>query len=204
MRSVSGTQGYAEEADELFQRYESTSFAEVHRSVLHLIPTPPCRVLDIGSGTGRDAAALAAMGHRVVAVEPTAEMRTRAAALHSSPHIEWLDDSLPDLAQVTQLGGQFQLVMLTAVWMHLDEPQRRRAMPRVASLVRMGGRISMTLRHGPTPLGRRMFDVSANETIARAEAEGLRCLFNQERTPALKTPDASWTRLVFAKPSDSA
>jgi SAM-dependent methyltransferase len=204
MTSVSGTEEYAEEADELVQRYESTSFAEVHRSVLHLIPTAPCWVLDIGSGTGRDAAALAAMGHRVVAVEPTAEMRIRAAALHPSRQIEWLDDSLPDLTQVTQLGGQFQLVMLTAVWMHLDEPQRRRAMPRVASLVRMGGFISMTLRHGPVPQGRRMFEVSANETIALADAEGLRCFFNQERTPALKTPNVSWTRLVFAKPNEAA
>jgi SAM-dependent methyltransferase len=204
MTPVSGTQGYAEEADELFQRYESTSFAEVHRSVLHLIPAVPCWVLDIGSGTGRDAAALAAMGHRVVAVEPTAEMRIRAAALHPSPQIEWLDDSLPNLARITQRGGEFQLVMLTAVWMHLDEPQRHRAMPRVASLVRRGGCISMTLRHGPIPPGRRMFEVSANETIALAEAEGLRCLFNQERTPALKTPNVSWTRLVFAKPDEAA
>jgi SAM-dependent methyltransferase len=204
MTPVSGSQGYAEEADQLFQRYESISFAEVHRSVLHLIPTAPCWVLDIGSGTGRDAAALAAMGHRVVAVEPTAEMRIRAAALHPSQQIEWLEDSLPDLAQVTQLGGQFQLVMLTAVWMHLDEPQRRRAMPRVASLVRMGGFISMTLRHGPVPPGRRMFEVSANETIALAEAEGLRCLLSQERTPALATPNVSWTRLVFAKPNEAA
>jgi protein-L-isoaspartate O-methyltransferase len=37
-------------------------------------------VLDIGSGTGRDAAGLAAMGHSVVAVEPTAELRIGAAA----------------------------------------------------------------------------------------------------------------------------
>jgi 2-polyprenyl-3-methyl-5-hydroxy-6-metoxy-1,4-benzoquinol methylase len=203
MTSVSGTEGYSEEADELVQRYESTSFAEVHRSVLHL-PTAPCWVLDIGSGTGRDAAALAAMGHRIVAVEPTAEMRIRAAALHPSQQIEWLDDSLPVLAQVTQLGGQFQLMMLTAIWMHLDEPQRRRAMPRVASLVRIDGVVSMTLRHGPVPRGRRMFEVSAHETIALAEVVGLRCLFSQERTLALKTPNVSWTRLVFAKPNEAA
>ncbi len=94
--------------------------------------------------------------------------------------------------------------MLTAVWMHLAEPQRRRAMPRVASLVRMGGFISMTLRHGPVPRGRRMFEVSANETIALAEAEGLRCLLNLERTPALATPNVSWTRLVFAKLNEAA
>ena len=62
MTSVSGTEGYADEADDLFPRYENISSAEIHRSVLHLIPTAPCGVLDIGSGTGRDAAALAAMG----------------------------------------------------------------------------------------------------------------------------------------------
>src|SRR5271165_2002157 len=110
MASVSGTEGYAEEAENLFGRYENILFADVHRSVLHLLPTAPSLVLDIGSGTGRDAAALAAMGHRVVAVEPTAEMRLRAIALHPSPQIEWLDDSLPDLAEVVRRGEQFDLV----------------------------------------------------------------------------------------------
>jgi protein-L-isoaspartate O-methyltransferase len=162
LASVSGTEGYAEEAEDLFRRYENISFADVHASVLHLIPTAPCRVLDIGSGTGRDAAALAAMGHAVVAIEPTAELRLRAIALHPSLQIEWLDDSLPDLAEVMRRGERFDLLMLTAVWMHLDEVQRRRAMPLVASLLRAGGVMCMTLRHGPVPSGRRMFEVSGD------------------------------------------
>src|SRR5206468_6080041 len=84
---VSGTEHYAEEAPELLKRYESISFAETHRSVMHLIPDEPCDVLDIGAGTGRDAAGFAALGHRVIAVEPTAEMRRGAMALHPSPLI---------------------------------------------------------------------------------------------------------------------
>ena len=59
---VSGTEGYAEEAEELFGRYESIPAADAHRAVLHLIPTAPSSVLDIGSGTGRDAAWFAASG----------------------------------------------------------------------------------------------------------------------------------------------
>jgi hypothetical protein len=35
------------------------------------------------------------MGHAVVAVEPTAALRGRAAALHPSSRIEWLEDGLP-------------------------------------------------------------------------------------------------------------
>lgn len=200
---VSGTEGYAEEADALVGQYESISFAEAHRHVLHLIPSAPCRVLDIGAGTGRDAAAFAAMGHAVVAVEPTAELRARAAALHPSPRIEWLDDGLPDLARLA--GRDFDVVMLTAVWMHLDEGQRGRAMPRVARLVRGGGVAVFSLRHGPVPPGRRMFDVSAEETAGLAAAAGLGLALRlDDRADTLGRPGVRWTRLAFSKATEAA
>jgi protein-L-isoaspartate O-methyltransferase len=192
--------GYAEEAEELVKRYESLTFAEVHRHVLHLVPTHPARALDIGSGTGRDAAALAEMGHRILAVEPTDALRMRAIALHPSPNIEWVKDSLPDIASVCARGETFDLVMMTAVWMHLDAPQRRQGMPRVADLVAAGGTLIMTLRHGPVPEGRRMFEVTADETIALAGAQGLRNLLSM-RSPSVypANKDVAWTRLAFAK-----
>jgi SAM-dependent methyltransferase len=196
---VSGTEGYAEEAEALIRQYEKLRFADVHRQLLHLIPAVPGRVLDIGSGTGRDEAAFATMGHEVVAVEPTAELRTRAAALHPSPRIEWVDDSLPNLTLVTRRGESFDVVMLTAVWMHLDQEQRQQAMPRVASLVRRGGVMILTLRHGPVPLGRRMFDVSADETIRLGEAEGLSLALKLANQRGLSgSTDVSWTRLAFS------
>ncbi|MFR9780449.1 hypothetical protein ACL02O_30920 [Micromonospora sp. MS34] len=68
-----GIAGYAEAADTLARQYESVSFGEVHGEVLHLFPKRPSHVTDVGAGTGRDAAPLAALGHRVVAVEPTAQ-----------------------------------------------------------------------------------------------------------------------------------
>ncbi len=196
---ISGTENYAEEAPELLKRYESISFADTHRTVMHLIPKEPCRVLDIGAGTGRDAAGFAAMGHRVVAAEPTEGMRCGAMALHPSPLIEWLDDSLPDLASLRARGEQFDVVMLTAVWMHLDEQQRRRAIGNVAALVGGGGVMIMTLRHGPVPPGRRMFEVSAEETISLAEPLGLRCVLNRPAESSLRQPGVSWTRLAFRK-----
>ena len=100
MSRPSGTEGYADEAEALVTQYEKISFAEVHRQVIHLIPTAPSRILDIGAGTGRDAAGFAAMGHRVTAVEPTAELRLRAKVLHPSPQTQWLEDSLPDLVHL--------------------------------------------------------------------------------------------------------
>jgi SAM-dependent methyltransferase len=199
---VSGTEGYANEAEELFRRYEGIPAARAHRAVLHLIPAAPGRILDIGSGTGRDAAWFAAQGHRVVAVEPTDALRLPAMTLHPSPLIEWLNDSLPDLASLLTRGESFDVLMLTAVWMHLDSQQRYRAMPNLATLVREGGTVIMKIRHGPVPVGRRMFEIPAEETIELARMQGLHPVLNartESSQEANRIAGASWTNLAFVK-----
>jgi SAM-dependent methyltransferase len=199
---VSGTEGYADEAEELFRRYESIPPADAHRAVLHLIPAAPSRVLDIGSGTGRDAAWLASQGHRVVAVEPTDAMRIPAMALHPSPNIEWLSDSLPNLTGLRTRAEMFDLVMLTAVWMHLDEAQRRRAMPNLSALVRPGGTMIMKTRHGPVPAGRRMFEVSPEETVDLARMQDLHPVLNvrtESSQQQNRLAGVTWTNLAFVK-----
>ena len=204
---VSGTEGYADEAEALFKRYESIPVADAHRAVLHLIPAAAACILDIGSGTGRDAAWLAALGHRVVAVEPTDALRLPAMALHPSPLIEWLDDSLPDLALLSARGEAFDVVMLTAVWMHLDEAQRRQAMPNVAAMVREGGAVIMKIRHGPVPATRRMFEVTPEETIELARMQGLHPVLNarsESSQAANRAAGVTWTNLAFVKGKESA
>lgn len=191
-----GTEGYAATADTLVGSYESLAFEHVHRSTLGLYPTTPSDVLDIGAGTGRDAAALAALGHRVVAVEPTAEMRAHGQRLHATAAIVWIDDGLPDLASLQDRPASFDLVLLTAVWMHLDEDQRRHALPRVGRLLRRGGVMAMTLRHGPVPSGRRMFDVTPEETCALADAHGLDTIHRSERD-GLFGRGITWSILAF-------
>jgi SAM-dependent methyltransferase len=199
---VSGTEGYADEAEDLFKRYESIPAADAHRAVRHLIPTVPSRILDIGSGTGRDAAWFASMGHRVVAVEPTDALRLPAMALHPLPQIEWLNDSLPELALARTRGESFDLITLTAVWMHLDVRQRQRAMPNLAALVREGGTVIMKIRHGPVPAGRRMFEVTPEETIRLARMQDLHPVLNlrtESSQEQNRAAGVTWTNLAFVK-----
>jgi hypothetical protein len=47
--------------------------------------------------------------------------------------------------------------------MHLDSSQRERAMARVAGLLQPVGLMTLLLRHGLVPAGRRRFEVSAAE-----------------------------------------
>jgi len=200
--AIKGTEGYTEQAKDLLECYESFSFEEAHAATLSFMPSEPSLVLDIGAGTGRDAAHFAKMGNRVVAVEPTGAFRLAAARLHPSPSIEWLDDSLPELKRVVERGACFDLVMMTAVWMHLDETERRMAMPVVASLIPPGGRMIMSLRHGPFAPGRRMFAVTAQETVALAAAEGLISLANlhlESVQDLNRRAGITWSNMAFEK-----
>jgi SAM-dependent methyltransferase len=198
----SGTEGYAEQAEDLFKRYESIAAAETHKAVLHLIPAVPGRILDIGSGTGRDAAWFAELGHRVTAVEPTEAMRLPAMKLHPSPRIEWLDDSLPELALVRSRDELFDLILLSAVWMHFDREQRRQAMPNLVALLQTGGTLIMRVRHGPVPPGRRMFEIPDEETVELAARCGLHTALNrcaESVQQANRDAGVSWTHLAFVR-----
>jgi SAM-dependent methyltransferase len=156
-------------------------------------------VIDIGAGTGRDAAALAARGHTVVAVEPTAEMRAHGQRLHASPAITWLDGALPDLATLDGQDGRFDLVMMTAVFMHLDADQRAQALPRIVRLMKPGGTLTLSLRHGPIPAGRRMFDITADDMTALAAANNLERIHHSERHSVTQAAGVSWTILAFSR-----
>jgi protein-L-isoaspartate O-methyltransferase len=199
---IDGTKGYAEHAAQHIERWERIDFLQLHGGIVDLLPSPPGDILDIGAGSGRDAAALAARGHTVVAVEPVDAFRHAAGMRHPSPRITWLDDSLPELNALRSGKPSFDVVMLTAVWMHLDTAGRGRAMPVLQSLLRNGGRLFMTLRHGSVPPGRHMFDVSADETIALARTNALHLI---QRTVAAsiqhtgQETGVEWTHLALEK-----
>ncbi|WP_327673738.1 class I SAM-dependent methyltransferase [Kitasatospora sp. NBC_00458] len=197
MGGRTSTAGYGEEAERLAEQYEAVTFAEVHRETLHLFPAEPAAVLDVGAGTGRDAAALAALGHRVVAAEPTPELRRIGERLHAGCGVRWVDDALPGLPRLRAAGERFDLVLLTAVWMHLAADERPSALDALAELLAPAGHLHLTLRHGPVPPGRRMFDVSADETVELARARGLSPLLRTERADLHGRTDVRWTELVL-------
>ncbi|WSM10283.1 class I SAM-dependent methyltransferase [Streptomyces sp. NBC_01716] len=194
MPLVAGTAGYGAAAEDLARQYESVSFREVHGETLSLFPPPPGRVADLGAGSGRDAAALAALGYDVVAVEPTAELREIGQRLHADVPVRWVDSALPELGGVR---GPFDLILIIGVWMHLEQKERRTAMDRVRSLLVPKGRVVITLRHGPAPSSRRMFDVPAAEVIWLGRQAGLDLLMAREQPDQLGRAGVSWSALVL-------
>ncbi|CAM3630302.1 class I SAM-dependent methyltransferase [Parendozoicomonas haliclonae] len=69
---------YSSRADELGAQYDALPATQVHGQWMHTLPKAPGLALDIGAGSGRDAAWLSSLGFDVVAVEPAEGLRNRA------------------------------------------------------------------------------------------------------------------------------
>ena len=57
----------------------------------------PCRVLDLGCGTGTLCCALAEVGHRVTGVDPAAAMLAVARRKPHAELVEWVESSCAEL-----------------------------------------------------------------------------------------------------------
>ena len=194
-------EGYAASSAELVPRFEAICSARLYAPVADLLPESPARIVDIGAGTGRDAAWLAGQGHPVTAVEPVDELRQSGMALHQSPRIEWLDERLPDLRGLAD--RRFDCVILSGVWQHLDGDQRRAAMPRLAGLTAPLGLMIMSLRHGPGAPNRPVHQGRPECTIDAASSQGF-ALIRSRRADSVQAGNRAagvhWTWLAFALP----
>jgi SAM-dependent methyltransferase len=193
---------YEQHAARLVEQYESLVFEDVHADLIDLLPASGATVLDVGAGSGRDAAWLAAHGYDVVAVEPSQAMLAHARARHASNRIHWLADSLPDLAQVRRLGLSFDLILLSAVWMHIPPAARQRALRKLATLLAPKGRIAISLRLGALDTERAMYEVSLPELTGMAQQFGLRVVSTSHSQDKLGRSEVAWTNVVLGLPDD--
>jgi SAM-dependent methyltransferase len=124
-----------------------------------LVGNEPCDVVDLGAGTGKLTRGLLALGHRVVAVEPLAEMRGELE--HAVPGARALAGSaeaipLPDAAaDVVATGQAFH-------W--FDHEQ---ALPEIARVLRPGGRLALVwnTRDDRDPWMARLSAIIGNESL---------------------------------------
>jgi SAM-dependent methyltransferase len=127
------------------------------------------RILDLGSGMGRVAAALQARGHRVVATEPDAALRAQSRATY--PSLEVLPHQA--LALDPEEVGVFDLVVVVGnVMVYLGEDTERRVLERVRDLLGPAGRAVIGFHLTALKAGSRTYP--AEEFVADVTAAGLR------------------------------
>lgn len=208
---------YDKNVAEISQHYLSVDFEDVHAPWLHLLPTllnkSSLAILDVGAGSGRDICYLYSravsclgdatkLGH-FIAVEPSHYLRKVGREYTQQQSITWIDDSLPELEITRSLKVRFDLILLSAVWMHIPVSQRARAFKNLFSLLKHDGFIVMSLKHGMTEKEqhkRSMFAVSASEVKEQCSQIGLICETIAQTSPdALNRKDVFWETLVLRK-----
>lgn len=202
MTPVPGIEGYARSVHQFVKSSQALDFAEVCQAFLDYLPPLPGHVLDAGAGAGQNAAAIAQMGHSVIAVEPMPDFLAAARATYAALPITWLDDSLPRLQRLGSAPAQFDFILGEGVWHHLDEAERSLAITRFALLLKPGGKCGLSLRNGPAGLGTCVYPTDTTRTLQQARMCGLEYMLLQENQPSIfpYKRDVTWSRLVLLKP----
>lgn len=194
---------YSKNAESLSERYNSVPFESVHKDWLDELPDEGM-VLDVGAGSGRDARYMAARGLNVVAVEPADNLREMVKGYTVGKPIHWISDSLPEIKHVFALQTKFDLILLSAVWMHIPPSQRERSLRKLSSLLKPNGKLVISLRHGACHDERTMHEVSADELAHLASRFGLtyQLLTPEQQSDQLGRGEVSWQTVLLTLPDD--
>ena len=189
------------EARETAARYETVSAERVNEWLIDLLPHDKACILDVGSGSGRDSAWLARLGHEVIAVEPNPVMRKESERWHPDKNFRLLADRLPDLSATFRTRVSFDFILVNAVWMFVVPSHRERAFRKLVTLLKPGGKIAITLR-SPVDVDRGMYPVSAAGIEGLARRHGAYLEPTERAADFLGRPEISWTRIMVRVPDD--
>ena len=198
---------YSGQAATLAAAYEALDAEPFRRTYADLLPIGggDRLALDVGAGSGRDAAWLTELGYQVVAVEPADGLREAAKRLRPNSPVRWIDDRLPALQSCHQLGLSYDVILLCAVWQHVAPGERRRAFRKLTALLKPRGLLIIILRFGPAPADRPMHEVSVGEVEALAREHGL--AVTRTTAPMADSAgraDVSWITMCMTLPDDGA
>lgn len=189
---------YNENAAQLAQQYDSVDFESVHSSWRAYWPLSGSFVLDVGAGSGRDVQWFHANGCKVVAIEPSSGLR-QLGQERTSSEISWVDAKLPDLIGIDSSYTHFDLILVSAVWMHIPVTKRYQSLRSLAVRLNDNGKIVITLRHGAFGDGRTSYGVSLAELEQIAQRLELVVGHVEETEDGLSRTGLTWQTVVLEK-----
>lgn len=164
---------YNQHAPAVAAQYDKVDFSGVLNDVRAFLPAR-ARVLEIGSGSGRDAATLLADGYRVTGIDGSQAMLSEALHLHPELNGMLRHHVLPE--PLPFAADEFDAVLAFAVIMHLDELSIEICLRDIARVIRHGG----------------LFFVSVN-----TRRDGLNAAGSDSSGRAFTVlPSADWQRLL--------
>lgn len=167
---------FNDRAEELSRQYNALDRAKVHADLLALLPEGRAlKVLDIGAGSGADAAMFADLGHTVIAAEPADALCKIGKDTFKNKSIKWNSEVLPEMGPQSDALAPFDVVTSVGVLQYIEEEKRASSLSKMFSLAAKGGYVEIQY---PTPASREhQYTISHNELADAVKA------FNQAATP---------------------
>ena len=138
---------YSANATACAARYDTASVASLHE-LLRSLATPGCRVLEIGGGSGRDAAFLVQLGCDTTYTDGCEEMVAQAVKLHPELASKARVASFPLADDDQLLKERYDMVLCAAVIMHLDDGCLERLASQMTKRVALGGHLVLSHSFG--------------------------------------------------------
>lgn len=200
-------EAYATRVDEFAAAYNAVRPPFLSR--LGELIAPGGRVLDVGSGSGRDLAALAEEGFEAWGVEPVAAFRTRAERDFPALKGRIRDGALPD--RIPAELGAFDAIHCAAVLMHLPAEELFNAVLTIRELLRPGGVAHFSYcpdrpdldAHNRSPGGRLYNPINPSQLVAILSRAGFEKVSEETAGDAMGRAGIRWVSLIVRRVDES-
>ena len=188
----------------LVRRYEEADVTQLQERLATAFE-PGDKLLELGCGSGRDAAFMHAKGFDVLAVDGTPTMVEHAVRLHPELVGRVKCFSLPEILPYTT--SSFDGVYALAVLMHLTRRGIEESVAEVYRVLKQGGSFLFSVpsargdvnTNDRDDMGRLFSSLALSDWITVCETCGFHKLKVWENSDGLGRPEVRWSSLLFGK-----
>jgi cyclopropane fatty-acyl-phospholipid synthase-like methyltransferase len=194
---------YDENADSLASCYESAAVSELQKLLIQTFPKN-FKLLEIGCGSGRDAAFMAKNGYEVIAIDGSTKIINEAKKLHPQLKDKLFSKTLPnDLCFDEKFDGIYSIATL----MHLSKDNLKKSVSRIYNLLNENGRLLMSIslfrddidENGFDGKGRFFLVLNFEEWVALLESHGFKNIKTSINGDGLGRDGMKWLTLIAQK-----
>jgi len=186
------------------ERYESADMSQLYTLLDRHLPPPGSSVLELGCGSGRDAAFLLAGGYDVTAIDASAAMIAEAVRLHPGLAGRIVHAAVPLPEGSPLLTRTFHAVFSNAMLMHVPDEGLRQTSRQIRRLLRPDGVLVISVSVGREGLrgsrdgtGRLFLERPASAYRQLFEDSGLVLVEQDEAADSVERPGIRWLSMVF-------